>query len=136
MSQHTQHASSLAGVAYDAAAPLNAEVRDAMERTTLAEFLAARSTTGAPVVTLDVDDSVGHAMEVSFGGQLVCLLTLTSILAQTLARYRISAAPVLESTESGAGVRQAPFYGFLDVPTVMDAFLKGALSKPKDRAAA
>ena len=65
MSQHTQHASSLAGVAYDAAAPLNTEVRAAMAGTTLAEFLAARATTGAPVVTLDVDDSVGHAMEVS-----------------------------------------------------------------------
>jgi hypothetical protein len=65
MSQHTQHSSPLAGIAYDAAKPLNAEVRAAMARTTLAEFLAARSTTGASVVTLDVDDSVGHAMEVS-----------------------------------------------------------------------
>ena len=48
------------------------------------------------------------------------------VIAQTLARYRISAAPVLESTESGT--QQAPFYGFLDVPTVMAAFLKGAQS--------
>ena len=60
-----QHASSLAGVAYDAATPLNEEVRGLMVRTSLADFLAARPSSGAPVVTLDVDDSVGHAMEVS-----------------------------------------------------------------------
>jgi hypothetical protein len=64
MSEHVQHASPLAGVAYDAAAPVNKEVRDLMAATSLADFLAARPTSGAPVVTLDVDDSVGHAMEV------------------------------------------------------------------------
>ena len=77
MSQHTQHASPLAGVAYDAAAPLNAEVRAAMARNTLVEFLAARSTTVAPVVTLDVNDSVGHAMEVSM--RAVCPLVSSSL---------------------------------------------------------
>jgi hypothetical protein len=45
---------------------------------------------------------------------------------QVLARHRISAAPVLESTGGDASTRQAPYYGFLDVPTVMDAFFKGA----------
>ena len=65
MSQHPQHASSLAGVAYDATAPLNKEVRALMANTTLGEFLAARPASSTPVVTLDVDDSVGHAMDVS-----------------------------------------------------------------------
>lgn len=59
----THHASSLAGVAYDASAPVNSEVRALFSRTTLADFLAARPSSGAPVVTLDVEDSVGHAME-------------------------------------------------------------------------
>lgn len=60
----SQHTSSLAGVAYDAAAPLNKEVRARLASTTLGEFLAARPASGTPVITLDVDDSVGHAMEV------------------------------------------------------------------------
>jgi hypothetical protein len=57
------HASPLASVSYDASAPLNAAVRAAADATTLAQFLDARPRPGRPV-TLDVDATVGDAMEV------------------------------------------------------------------------
>ena len=50
-------------VVYDAAAPLNREVAEALKSTTLEEFLAGLPRPGAPVV-LDIDATVGDAMEV------------------------------------------------------------------------
>ena len=121
----SQHASPLAGVAYDASVPLNKAVRSRMASSTLGEFLAARPGSGTPVITLDVDDSIGHAMEVSRGGAQLLVQALTVMLWQTLARHRISSAPVLESAEAGGDTQRAPFYGFFDVPTAMNAFFKG-----------
>ena len=64
MSQHMAHAPSIAGVVYDASTPLNKVVRARMASTTLGEFLGQRAASSTPVITLEVDDSVGHAMEV------------------------------------------------------------------------
>jgi hypothetical protein len=143
MSQHTPHASSLAGVAYDAAAPLNKEVRERLASTTLGEFLAARPASDTPVVTLDIDDSVGHAMEVLSadsaptprlawrlrGCTLLNCSGFDADASQTLTRHRISSAPVLESAEAGGDTQRAPYFGFLDAASVIAAFFKGACAR-------
>jgi len=98
-------------VAYDANAPLNGEARALLAATPLDAFLASRCSSGQPskVVVLDADDTVAFAMD-------------------TLARHAISSAPVLSSDSSTT----APFYGFVDVPTIVDAFYKGDyLSTPR-----
>jgi hypothetical protein len=56
--------SPLAATVYDAAAPVNAAVRAALERTSLAEVLSGKAGAAAKPVTLDVDATVGDAMEV------------------------------------------------------------------------
>jgi hypothetical protein len=128
------HASSLASVSYDASAPLNADVRAGLTATTLAQFLEERPRSGRPI-TLDVDATVGDAMEVRWRAQRSAALRRRDAMrgrfflgfhgtraAQVLARNRISSAPVL----SASGAVAAPFYGFVDVPTVIAAFFKGA----------
>jgi hypothetical protein len=125
------HASSLASVSYDASAPLNEDVRAALQATTLAQFLEERPRSGRPI-TLDVDATVGDAMEVRWRAQRSAAASRCDAstfflgfhgarAAQVLARNRISSAPVLSASGAGA----APFYGFVDVPTVIDAFFKG-----------
>ena len=87
---------------------LNAPFRSALEKTTLAEFLATvpRHCAFAPVV-LDTETTVGAALD-------------------TLRNKSITSAPVLATVPAAfnAVQKEKIFYGFVDVACVINAFLE------------
>jgi len=87
--------------------PVNTEVRALLEQMTLGDLLREREGWSLGVqqpLVLDADASVGEAMAM-------------------LSRHKISSLPVLAA--NGAGAATAPFLGFFDVPTLLNAFFAG-----------